>query len=129
MNAKELTRVKQYQRDFEKKFGKKLYISWSEMKGFPFSFNTDNVYDEAEKLEELTPEQVLDKVVSKHGTTIEALRDRSKRIHLGSRERERNALIEFSKIIMINKMNRCYAGKLVNRDRTTIYHFAKMTNG
>ena len=129
MTTQELMKIKQYQRDFEGKFGKKLYISWPEMKGVIPRITVNDIYNEHEQGDvesAVTAEQILNEVVVKHGTTLAAVRDRSKRAHTGMKCKERNALIEFSKIIVTNRMNRGYAARLINRDRTLLYHFAKL---
>jgi len=126
MTTQELMKVKEYQRDFEEKFGKKLYISWAEMKGVLPRIAIAEMYEEPETINEVTPEEILDEIVMKHGTTVEAIRDRSRRVNAEMKERERNALIEFSRIIVKNRIKRGYAAKLINRDRTLLYHFAKL---
>lgn len=127
MGAQEVFKIKQYQRDFEQKFGKKLYISWPEMKGVVPRISVDEIEKEDVTVD-LTQEEILIEVVTKHNTTLEAIRDRSKRVHVGPRKNERRALIEFSKIIVTNRMHMGDASKLINRDRSTLYHFAKLAD-
>ena len=87
-----------------------------------------SIDDEFFQNNSMTAEQILDEVVAKHGTTVQAIRDRSRRAHAGPKHKERNALLEFSRIIVRSHMNRGHAGRLINRDRTTLYHFAKQAD-
>jgi len=127
MGAQEVLKIKQYQRDFEKSFGKKLYISWPEMKGVVPRISMDDIEREDVTVE-MTAEEILIELVAKYDTTLDAIRDRSKRVHLGPRRKERSVLIEFSKIIVANRMHMGNASKLINRDRSTLYHFAKLAD-
>jgi hypothetical protein len=128
MNATEMMKIKEYQRDFQKIFGKKLYINWPEMKGVKPRGITEEV-ERDEVTIDLTAEEILNEVVAKHNTTVEAVRDRKTRVHVEARENDRNALIEFARIIVKSHKNRNKAAQLINRDRTTLYHFAKKEYG
>lgn len=125
MTAPELSVVKEYQRDFQEKFGKKLYIDWMGMNGVEVvSVNSE----EETGMTFPSLEALLVYCTEKYGADINVLKSRDKRIHFGSKlSKEKAALVEFSKIVIKNRLNARKAAEIVNRDRTVIYHFASLT--
>ena len=126
IGTKEIMKIKGYQREFEETFGEKLCIDWLAMKGIAPRITMLDVTDEIDNDIDITPEQLLEELAIKYKTNVASIRDRSKRVHTEAKLNDRRALIEFSKIIVKSRMPRNYAAKLINRDRTTLYHFSKM---
>lgn len=116
MTPEELSKVKEYQRDFEERFGKKLHIDWTEMKQLSMDFV------------KMPLEDVLKYCVQKHGADEEKLKKREKRSNYRDNHAERNALREYSKIVISNSLNVAKAATLINRHHSMIYHFLKFTD-
>ena len=125
MTAPELSAVKEYQHAFKEKFGKTLYIDWMGMNGVEV-VNVTNKEENAMTFSSL--EALLEYCTEKYGADINILKSRDKRIHFGAAlSKEKAALVEFSKIVIKNRLNARKAAEIVNRDRTVIYHFASLT--
>jgi hypothetical protein len=57
---------------------------------------------------------------------MEKIRQKSKRLQVGAYTKERLAVREFCKIVVHLKGNINEAARLINRDRSVIYHYAGM---
>lgn len=123
LTPEQLSKIKEYQRDFEEKFGKKLYISWPEMKGISIrTVETIETGDEISRFVSL--EKLLEDCVNKHGASLEKIKKREKRTCFSENLAEQRALKDYSKMVLINRLNARKAAALINRDRSVIYHFA-----
>ncbi len=135
MDHTELLVVKRYQREFKELFNKTLEIDWNAMNGTddtrrPFLKNPEieMVVDAKifEDSKELTLGDVLEICVNRYGADIEKIRDRKSRLHRSGFSRERNAMIDYANIVFKNRINTIEAAKLVNRDRSVLYHYYKL---
>ena len=135
MDHTELLVVKRYQREFKELFNKTLEIDWNAMNGTddtrrPFLKNSEIEIAVDTKVfeggKELTLEDVLEICVNRYGADIEKIRDRKSRLHRGGFSRERNAMIDYANIIFKNRINTIEAARLVNRDRSVLYHYYKL---
>ncbi len=70
-------------------------------------------------------EDVLNEVVEKHKASLEIIK-RRKRLDRQF-PKERRALVEFARIVKANKLSCKLAAKLINKDRTMIYHYSNET--
>lgn len=117
----EVAKIKEYQKDFEDTFGKRLEIDWWSMKGGPkrtctfryrdINYNTD-------------PAILLKEAAERHGASIAKIKDRRVRIS-NAKTKERLALIDYCTAVLESRLNVGQAAKLINRDRTLIYYFAE----
>lgn len=123
IESQEVYVIKEYQRDFAERFGKRLEIDWHSMKCFRKSSIT---YRYAKEGDYIDPEQVLLECVNKYGASLEKIKDRKTRIHAAGFRRERLAVEEFSRAVIESRINVKEAAALINRDRTMIYHFASL---
>jgi hypothetical protein len=127
MTARELMKVKHYQREFKTIFNKRLEIDFMSMKGIP---GIPTVPVEEIDIENLPNRmavdlnKLLDDCVQKYGASLERIRQRSKRLQVGAYTKERLAVREFCKIVIHLKGNINEAARLINRDRSVIYHYA-----
>jgi hypothetical protein len=71
-------------------------------------------------------DNLLNECVEKHGADMEKIRQKSKRLQVGAYTKERLAVREFCKIVVHLKGNINEAARLINRDRSVIYHYAGM---
>ena len=121
MDVKELSTIKQYQKQFKTLFGKRLEIDWNAMNDNSPSFGR-------RKKIKLAPiydvEEILKSCADKFGADIDKIKSRECRLHKSGNSRERRTLQEFSKIILESRINVGEAAKIVNRDRTLLYHYA-----
>ena len=124
MDTEQVSKIKEYQRDFEERFGKRLEIDWDSMKGVRVRSIT---YRYAKEDDFIDPEQVLMECIKKYGANLDKIRDRKTRIHAAGSRRERKAVEEFSKAVIESRINIKEAATLINRDRTMIYHFASLS--
>jgi hypothetical protein len=124
MDTEQVSKIKEYQRDFEERFGKRLEIDWDSMKGVRVRSIT---YRYAKEDDFIDPEQVLMECINKYGASLDKIRDRKTRIHAAGSRRERKAVEEFSKAVIESRINIKEAATLINRDRTMIYHFASLS--
>ena len=124
MDTEQVSKIKEYQRDFEERFGKRLEIDWDSMKGVRVRSIT---YRYAKEDDFIDPERVLMECIKKYGASLDKIRDRKTRIHAAGSRRERKAVEEFSKAVMESRINVKEAATLINRDRTMIYHFASLS--
>lgn len=123
LTPEQLAKIKEYQRDFEEKFGKKLYISWPEMKGI--SIRTIETIETGDGISRFVSlEKLLEDCVNKHGASLEKIKRRDKRTSFADNVAEKHALQDYSKMVLINRLNARKAAALINRDRSVIYHFA-----
>ena len=124
IDIQEVYVIKEYQRDFAERFGKRLEIDWRSMKCFKKSSIT---YRHTKEGDYIDPEQVLMDCVTKYGASLDKIKDRKTRIHAAGNRRERKAVEEFSKAVIESRINVKEAATLINRDRTMIYHFASLS--
>lgn len=115
MEANELRKIKEYQREYENLFGKKLHIDWLAMK---------NIKAEQIIIEEKPPIEVLfNESVERYKASADKIK--ATRNLKGSRhERERLAVKDFSRNIFFYKINKQEAAEFINKDRTMIYYYA-----
>ena len=123
MTAKELTKVKEYQRNFQDTFNKRLEIDFIAMNGVEVT-GMDEVDADIMSKQEVDLEKLLDSCVTKYEADIDKIKERRKRLQMGAFTKERAAVREFSKLVIYLKANVGEAAKLINRDRSVIYHYA-----
>ena len=123
IDTEQVSKIKEYQRDFEDRFGKRLEIDWNGMKGLKRRMITFRHVDEQQYVD---PQQLLDECIAKYDASIDKIRDRSTRIHAAGSRKERMALEDYCKVVIESRVNVKEAAKLINRDRTVIYHFASL---
>jgi hypothetical protein len=119
MSPEQLSKIKEYQHDFQNRFGKKLEIDWPMMKGLVIADRLGR----GEGPTYVNYEQLLEDCVAKHKADIKLIKNRKKRLQVGELAKERDAVIEYSRLVLKNRLNVRLAAKLINRDRTSIYHF------
>lgn len=110
MTPEKLAKIKQYQKDYENRFGETLEIDWHTMKGLPKNIPT--------------VDELFKKVCAKHGASEEAILSREKRSHSEGMRRERAALAEFSREVLHLRLNTVEAANKIKRDRQVIYYYA-----
>ena len=118
MTSAQICKIKIYQREFLETFDKKLEIDWEAMNGIT-KYDTEVPLNTEEAMKVL-----LDNCINKHGADLNKLLDRKRKLHHHDFINERLALIEYSKTVFDNNVNKIKAAKLINRDRTLLYHFA-----
>lgn len=123
MTAIELMKVKEYQRDFQEKFNKRLEIDFITMKGVEVT-GMDEVDTDIVAKQEVDLKRLLDTCVTKYEADIDKIKERRKRLQVGAFTKERAAVREFSKLVIYLKANIGEAARLINRDRSVIYHYA-----
>lgn len=124
MQSNELSSIKRYQREFFATFGRRLEIDWEAMNGVKSAPIEDfNYFTEEGKM--LTAAKILDSCIKKHDADINKITNREKRLKSSDYVKERAAIVEFSKLVMHHKLNKINAAKLINRDRTMFYTYAK----
>lgn len=118
MDSNQLFAVKEYQRDFEEKFGTKLHVDWVAMKGMSVRYHRayNNYY--------LNPKDILDECIKEFGASLRKIRDRRTRLHCNGNTRERMAVEAYSRKVIDGNVNLKEAATLINRDRTMLYHYA-----
>ena len=118
MDSTQLFAVKEYQRDFEEKFGVKLHIDWVAMKGMSIRYHRayNNYY--------LDPKDILDECVKEYGASLRKIRNRKTRLHCNGNAKERMAVEAYSRKVIDGNVNLKTAAELSNRDRTMLYHYA-----
>lgn len=118
MDSTQLFAVKEYQRDFEEKFGVKLHIDWVAMKGMSIRYHRayNNYY--------LDPKDILNECVKEYGASLRKIRNRKTRLHCNGNAKERMAVEAYSRKVIDGNVNLKTAAELINRDRTMLYHYA-----
>jgi hypothetical protein len=118
MDSTQLFTVKEYQRDFEEKFGVKLHIDWVAMKGMSIRYHRayNNYY--------LDPKDILNECVKEYGASLRKIRNRKTRLHCNGNAKERMAVEAYSRKVIDGNVNLKTAAELINRDRTMLYHYA-----
>jgi hypothetical protein len=118
MDSTQLFTVKEYQRDFEEKFGVKLHIDWVAMKGMSIRYHRayNNYY--------LDPKDILNECVKEYGASLRKIRSRKTRLHCNGNAKERMAVEAYSRRVIDGNVNLKTAAELINRDRTMLYHYA-----
>jgi len=114
MTARELNWIKQKQREYKQLFGKKLEIDFEEMNGYD-RWNSEN--EEKKFIEE-----AFNECIALHGADEKIIRDKNIRLNKWQYWNERAALQDFTNILFKKKLNKMYAAKMINRDRTNFYH-------
>lgn len=123
MNVQELIKIKQYQREFQDLFNKRLEIDFISMKGIDvIEIDLENLPSK----DVVNLNELLSNCVNKHGADMEKIKERRKRLQVGAYTKERLAVREFCKIVVHLKGNINEAARLINRDRSVIYHYAGM---
>lgn len=125
MTPKELMKVKQYQREFQSLFNKCLEIDFIAMNGVEVT-GMEEVDADIVAKQEVDLENLLNSCVAKYEADIDKIKERRKRLQVGAFTKERAAVREFSKLVVYLKCNIHEAAKLINRDRSVIYHYAGM---
>jgi hypothetical protein len=123
MIVQELIKIKQYQREFQELFNKRLEIDFITMKGIDI---TEIDLENLPNRKTVNLDNLLNECVEKHGADMEKIRQKSKRLQVGAYTKERLAVREFCKIVVHLKGNINEAARLINRDRSVIYHYAGM---
>ena len=126
MTAIELMIIKKYQRDFQEKFDKRLEIDFISMKGIQVTEVDELNISVMNVAEAVDLDKILDECVKKHGADVDKIKERGKRLQVGAYTKERLAVREFCKIVIHLKGNINQAARLINRDRSVIYHYAGM---
>lgn len=108
MTADKLGKIKEYQRDYEKRFNERLEIDWFTMKNLPKPIPT---LDELFKIS-----------VEEHDASEEAIRSK-KRLDSRELKKEKAAVTDFCKKVVHYHLDFTEAAKYINRDRTVIYHY------
>jgi len=124
MTAKELMKVKQYQREYKELFDKPLEVDFVSMKGIQVTEVDELDISVMNKSEVADLNKILDDCVKKYGADVVKIREREKRLQVGAFTKERLAVREFCKIVIHLKGNINQAARLINRDRSVIYHYA-----
>jgi hypothetical protein len=123
MDSVELTKIKEYQREFLALYDKKLHIDWMAMKGLP-RYERGIIVRSEEDKRPLDPQDLLNECLKKHKADINIIKDRKNRLQFGALHKEKRAVMEYSSLILYNKLNVREAAKLINRDRTCLYHYS-----
>jgi len=121
IDSKQVAKIKEYQRDFEDTFGKRLEIDWNTMKGHKRRIITYR-HDDIDT--SIDPLDLLKESVDKYGASLQKLKNRKNRVHTTGNSKERMALIHYCRAVLESRVNVGEAAKLINRDRTLIYYFA-----
>lgn len=79
MDSVELTKIKEYQREFLALYDKKLHIDWMAMKGLP-RFERGIIVRDEDDRRPLDPQQLLNECLTKHDADINIIRDRKHRL-------------------------------------------------
>lgn len=114
--VKELIYIKNVQREFQQKFGKRLVVDFPAMKDLHFA---PHVHVGTDDLEDIVGE-----IIEKHNTTLEALRERIKG-HTPAHRRARKAIVEISKTAFARRWNIQQLADYLEKHRCNIYHYAK----
>lgn len=123
MSAEELMKVKQYQREFQKMFNKRLEIDFITMNDVEVT-GMDEVDADIVAKQEIDLQNLLDSCIAKYEADVDKIKERRKRLQMGAFSKERAAVREFSKLVIYLKANINEAARLINRDRSVIYHYA-----
>ena len=126
MTIRELMTIKAYQRNFEETFNKRLEIDFIAMKGIDVTEIEEIDLENLPSRETVNLNNLLSECVKKHGADMEKIKERRKRLQVGAYTKERLAVREFCKIVVHLKGNINEAARLINRDRSVIYHYAGM---
>lgn len=125
MNAKKLMKVKQFQREYEKLYNERLEIDFIAMKGIEVT-EVDKIDVSLIDREKVDLGKLLNECLTKYGADLEKIKERRKRLQVGAYTKERAAVREYCKIVVHLKGNINEAARLINRDRSVIYHYAGM---
>lgn len=116
MSTAELQYIKSKQREFEQLFGKKLEVNFPKMQG------CYSVVDRS------VPEEVMMESLQTHietfGTSLENVQKLRMSRQFGLKERR--VLLAFTRDILKNNWSFGMAARLVNKHRTTFYHYQKL---
>lgn len=126
MTAIELMKIKQYQREYKKLFDKPLQVDFASMKGVVSVETSGLNLSVMNRAEVADLDKILDDCAKKHGADIEKIKGRKRRLQVGAFTKERLAVREFCKIVVHLRGNINEAARLINRDRSVIYHYAGM---
>ena len=126
MSVQELIKIKQYQREFQELFNKRLEIDFISMKGIDVTEIEEIDLENLPNTNTVNLDSLLNECVKKHGADMEKIKERRKRLQVGGFTKERLAVREFCKIVVHLKGNINEAARLINRDRSVIYHYAGM---
>ncbi len=126
MSAQELIKIKQYQREFQELFNKRLEIDFITMKGIDVTEIDEIDLENLPNRNTVNLDNLRNECIKKHGADMEKIRQKSKRLQVGAYTKERLAVREFCKIVVHLKGNINEAARLINRDRSVIYHYAGM---
>jgi hypothetical protein len=125
MTSEQLCVIKGYQKDYFTKFGERLEVDWLGMKGI---FRDERIFLEKYQNSNVPYKDlkdILNESVKKHEANLEIIR-RRKRLDKQF-PKERRALVEFARIVKANRLSCSAAAKLINKDRTMIYHYSNET--
>lgn len=122
MKASELAKIKEYQKDFQNLFNRKLEIDWYLMNGIEKKRKGNHVPVEK------CLEEIFEECVTRHKADVQVIRNKKCRIHRSTCHAEREALVEFSKIVIKEGYSVTKAAKIINRDRGCVYNFGLSDN-
>jgi hypothetical protein len=109
MTANQLMWIKQRQKEYFQLFGEKLNVDFSD----------SLVCNKTE-----TVKEVFEDLKFKYNPDMNVINNKNIRLNHGNRENERNFVIEFSKKVVSCRLNIAEAARLLNKDRSNIYHYA-----
>lgn len=114
----ELIVIKQYQRDFLAKFGKKLPVDFATLKGIMIkSQKGDEVIEDAL--------ECLDECVKETGANLEVILS-GKKLNHSNYSKEKAALSAFARKVVANGWNMRVCGELVNRNRVVLNQYSHL---
>ncbi len=112
MTAVQLLKIKEYQREYFTLFGEKLIVDFVEMQ------DVDPLYDQQ------VLEHLLEECLEFAKADINIIKDRNVRLNAVVNGKERRAIVRFSRTVVKNNLRVSEAARLINRDRSCLYHYA-----
>ena len=120
MTTEEIGKIKEYQKEFKKLFKRRLEVDWHSMKGLRRMITFRHTDEE----DYIDPEQLLIECANKYGASIDKIKSRKERLQAAGSSKERRAVEDYCKVVIESRVNIKEAARLINRDRTLIYHYA-----
>lgn len=125
MEAVELGKIKEYQKEFQSLFNKKLEIDWESMNNV-LMYKNGILVRSGDKKVEVKFSDILKDCATRHNADIKVIVNRKNRIGLSAHFKERDAVIEYCQIVYANNLNVSNAAAAINRDRSCVYYFASL---
>lgn len=121
MNAEQIAWVKNVQREYRDRFGSTLEVDFNRMNK-THEYNSDRVRDTTcSSSSTNTIDRVFSQLLDKYSLTRDDLMDRYKS------PSHKKFLHEYSGYILNNNLHKGYAAALLQKHRTSLYHYAKNT--